>query len=166
MKKWEQIIEDASILINFLENGKLYSKPYKPDLSKNYLVITDIELAVDIATGRAGDIYFDREYAFESNFPDSFVWYLDRISTKLEDLNFFNFGVHGFDSLKERWIKNQIDIITETMNLDIEMIFKCYANEYFTELWKEILEIYMNDGFPCGWEGEYPEGRLVVFSNE
>ena len=29
-----------------------------------------------------------------------------------------------------------------------------------------LLQVYLAGGWPCGWEGEYPKGRLVVFSNE
>lgn len=26
------------------------------------------------------------------------------------------------------------------------------------------LEVYQNGGFPCGWEGKYPDGKMVVYS--
>ena len=25
------------------------------------------------------------------------------------------------------------------------------------------IEVYQNGGFPCGWKGYYPEGKMVVF---
>ena len=34
------------------------------------------------------------------------------------------------------------------MYRDIEIIFQCYANDYFPKIWKDILEVYLNDGFP------------------
>lgn len=68
--------------------------------------------------------------------------------------------------MKDQWSEHQIDVIHETMNLDITMILKCYANGYFSPLWNEIMNIYLDGGFPCGWEGEYPQGQLVVFSNQ
>jgi len=24
----------------------------------------------------------------------------------------------------------------------------------------------LQNGFPCGWKGDYPEGKMIVFSNE
>lgn len=166
MKTWEQAVEDASAFIHFLENGKFLSKPYRSKSAHNYLVITDIQMATEIMSGVLDDGYSNREDVFESNFPDNFIWYLDRISTKLIKCNYFNFTEHGFYSVKGTWTDRQIDIVTETMNLDIEMLLKCYVNEYFTELWTEILDIYLNYGFPCGWKGQYPEGQLIILSNE
>ena len=166
MKSWEQVQLDAAEFMALLKNGQLFAKPYTGHAKQNYLVISDIQLASEIAADNAGDLYFDREDAFESNFPESFEWDTSRISNKLVNGNFFDISKTGFACVESQWTKNQLDIITETIYLDIEMVFKCYANEYFTELWKEILEIYMNNGFPCGWEGEYPQGRLVVYSNE
>lgn len=31
-------------------------------------------------------------------------------------------------------------------------------------LYEAIFRIYNNGGWPCGWDGEYPEGRMVVFT--
>ena len=31
-----------------------------------------------------------------------------------------------------------------------------------TEFFTELLEIYRNGYFPCGWDGEYPYGRAAV----
>ena len=36
----------------------------------------------------------------------------------------------------------------------------------FLQSGKKILEIYLNGGFPCGWDGHLPEGKIVVFSNQ
>jgi hypothetical protein len=52
------------------------------------------------------------------------------------------------------------------MYRDIGIIFQCYANDYFPTIWKEILEVYLNGGFSCGWDGHLPEGKIVVFSNQ
>ena len=34
------------------------------------------------------------------------------------------------------------------------------ANQFFEDL----LEVYKYKGWPCGWSGQYPEGRIVVFA--
>jgi hypothetical protein len=31
--------------------------------------------------------------------------------------------------------------------------------------WERMWQIYRRGGWPCGWEGEYPQGRLVVFAS-
>jgi len=28
------------------------------------------------------------------------------------------------------------------------------------------LYVFQHNGFPCGWKGDYPEGKMIVFSNE
>lgn len=36
--------------------------------------------------------------------------------------------------------------------------------DYFTsELFENILSVYAQGFIPCGWDGEYPEGNLIVF---
>lgn len=34
-------------------------------------------------------------------------------------------------------------LLIETMDIDLQNIFKCYANDYFPERWQEILEVYI-----------------------
>jgi hypothetical protein len=29
--------------------------------------------------------------------------------------------------------------------------------------WERVWEIYRQGAWPCGWEGEYPQGRIVIF---
>lgn len=38
--------------------------------------------------------------------------------------------------------------------------FREYKNEPFHE---ELLNIYEQGYFPCGWKGTYPEGKIVIF---
>lgn len=33
-----------------------------------------------------------------------------------------------------------------------------------TQLTERLLKVYSEGGYPCGWDGEYPEGRIVVFT--
>ncbi len=46
--------------------------------------------------------------------------------------------------------------------LNIIMAYSCreiIRNEFFDEL----LYIYLSGHLPCGWEGDYPNGRLIVY---
>lgn len=83
MKTWEETIEEAAVFINFLKQGHLFSQPYQPKTVNHYRVISDIQLAVEIVTDVIDDGFSDRETVFESNFPESFVWVLGRISNQL-----------------------------------------------------------------------------------
>ncbi len=163
MKSWEQLQEDAAEFIAFLQQGNFFRQPFTT--TKNYRVITDPTLAMDIAANYAGEQFHDREDAFEYDFPENLVS-LGRLQSKLNQCNYFDYDRKSFNGADLKLTCDGVCVLIETMDIDIDYIFRCYFNDYFPELWKEILEIYMNNGFPCGWEGEYPQGRLVVYSNE
>ncbi|MGD6793099.1 cytoplasmic protein [Metabacillus indicus] len=38
------------------------------------------------------------------------------------------------------------------------------VNGKTNNLYEKIFEAYKLGGWPCGWEGEYPQGRMIVFS--
>ena len=33
-------------------------------------------------------------------------------------------------------------------------------------IWQSMKYVYLHNGWPCGWDGDYPRGRMVVFSND
>ena len=161
MKSWEQLQLDAAEFIAFLELGNFFSQPFTT--TKNYGITTDADEAIEMA-GRQFSV---RENVFACNvFPEDFVWNTPSIDRKLEKNHHFEFASKNFNGADTKLSVHGVSILLETMDIDIGYIFACYFNDYFPELWNEILEIYMNNGFPCGWEGEYPQGRLVVYSNE
>lgn len=165
MKTWEQLLIDAAEFITFLEKGDFFKQPYTT--TKNHRIIRDPQLAMDIAADYAGDNYPDREDTFESNFPESFEWNLGRLDNKLQKNDFFGYAKQNFNGADEKLLAVGVCcVLRETMYIDCDLIFKCYANGYFTELVDEIRQVYLDGGFPCGWAGDYPKGRLVVFSNE
>ena len=45
----------------------------------------------------------------------------------------------------------------------MDILLNCYANNYMPEIWKDILYVFQHNGFPCGWKGDYPEGKMIVF---
>ena len=162
MKSWEQLQLDAAEFIAFLELGNFFSQPFTT--TKNYRITTDAEEARIIA----GRYFSQREDVFDSKagFPENFEWDMGSIERKLQKNYYFEYASGNFNGADTKLTVHGVSILLETMDIDIGYIFQCYFNDYFPELWKEILEIYMNNGFPCGWEGEYPQGRLVVYSNE
>lgn len=165
MKNWDEVLEAASAFVNFLEQGNFFNKPFL--ISGDYKIITDAKVGINYATNDDFDSFDEWEtvsYSYEV-FPESFEW-SQRISAKLEKNNFFDFYEKDFNGAVEKWEYDESCLLIELMYRDIEIIFQCYANDYFPKIWKDILEVYLNDGFPCGWDGHLPEGKLVVFSNE
>ncbi|OBY76078.1 hypothetical protein [Acinetobacter gyllenbergii] len=165
MKTWDQVLESAIEFVAFLEKGNFYSSEFNTE--NDYKIIHDANLGIDYATNDSFDDFDEWETVTDSMniFPESFEW-SDRIKYKLKKNNFFGFEAQQFNGAKEKWMCGEACLIVELMKRDIGIIFQCYANDHFPNIWKEILSVYLNGGFPCGWDGHYPEGRLVVFSNE
>ena len=45
-------------------------------------------------------------------------------------------------------------------------LFNCYLNNKYKKnhlIWNMIEDAYFKGFWPCGWEGKYPDGKLVVF---
>ncbi len=168
MKTWEEVIKEASKFIIFLENGDFFAKKIS-DTTK-FKIITDAAIGRDYASNSSFDDFDDFDEwetvtnSYES-FPETFTW--DRkITSKLEANNYFNFAEKNFNGADKKWEYDESCMLIELMYRDIEIILQCYANDYFPDVWKDILDVYLNNGFPCGWDGHLPEGHLVVFSNE
>lgn len=165
MKTWEQVLKDANQFISFLEKGNFFSNNFQG--SGHYKVITDANLGIDFATNSSFENFDEWETVSDSYevFSESFEWN-DRITAKLKKNRFFDFEYKDFNGVKEKWEYGESCVLIELMYRDIDIILQCYANDYFPEIWKSILDVYLNGGFPCGWNGHYPQGKLVVFSNE
>jgi hypothetical protein len=51
------------------------------------------------------------------------------------------------------------DIIADLRNCAFSQAVFGPGSRFFDRIW----DVYRQGGWPCGWEGPYPEGRLVVF---
>ena len=61
-----------------------------------------------------------------------------------------------------------MDFLYYLFNLILQFIdlFNCYLNNKYKKnhpIWNMIEDAYFKGFWPCGWEGKYPEGKLVVF---
>ena len=56
------------------------------------------------------------------------------------------------------------DIIID-MKANIVSLFMMhfYSKYYNSVLYDKMLKIYLAGHIPCGWNGEYPEGRFLVY---
>lgn len=69
-------------------------------------------------------------------------------------------------SIKDKTIDEKVPTLMDSLFDDfLYIIFNDYSNMN-NHFFNNLLQVYLAGGWPCGWEGEYPEGRLVVFSNE
>lgn len=165
MKTWQQILVEADVFVRFLERGSFYDRPYKGDLSGKFVTADAVE-ARRFATDDSFDKFDEWETVSESPgvFPDNFEW-SRLVKTQLRKNGYWDIESKNFNGAVEKWSDSTSCPMLELMHRDIEVIFQCYTNEHFPDIWKDILSVYLNDGFPCGWNGRYPDGQLVVFSN-
>lgn len=164
-KHWTDLIVDAAPFIQFLERDRYFDTAYTGE-RKNKLIIEDPKTAFKYASDESFDNFDGWETVTDSDpvFPDSFEW-SSWVNHNLKKNNYFDFESKDFSGADAKWTQGEVCLLQELMSRDMRIILNCYSNEFFPEIWKDILSVYLNNGFPCGWDGRYPEGKLVVFSN-
>lgn len=162
---WSDLLATAKPLIDYLSRESYYQAKYSgPTAGK--LVITDAIAAMAYSIDESGDHFDDWQTITDSCgvFPVEFEW-KRWISHNLNNNNYFNLARKSFHGAETKWNRSGVCLMQELMHRDIKVLLNCYANNFFPDIWTEILHTYLNDGFPCGWNGRYPTGQLVVFSN-
>ncbi|MDO5105251.1 hypothetical protein [Capnocytophaga sp.] len=78
------------------------------------------------------------------------------------------------DSQETEWKVLQKDILEALQKAGFEAYYdeveydllNCYLNikhKQNNPLWNQVFKAYRKGAFPCGWQGAYPKGKLVVF---
>lgn len=161
MKSWQEVFDTEKELIHFLQKSEFFEKPYTANNSE-VLVITDPEIA---------DLYFNKitesgdwqdiqnsDYGEIDEFPSSefMSQCLSYVSSEL--------------ILPEKIFHNANAAATnlqDNMISDFCRMFDfCCMEMEFPPVWKKIKQAYLNSGWPCGWDGNFPDGKLVIFSND
>lgn len=161
MKTWQEVMTQEKELMEFLQRKEFFNKPYNGN-RKNQLVvfnpakaeyffnkITDHGDWQDIQNRDYGDI----EELPSDNFMSQCLEYVSKELTS-KDKEF-----HNADNLINNLRDNMISDFCRMFD------FSCMEIEY-PPVWKIIKDTYLSYGWPCGWEGEYPDGKMVIFSNE
>jgi len=60
--------------------------------------------------------------------------------------------------MRDEWHRNQVQDNAGEIAMAM-VVGRCPETEVFYEMWYW----YRTGHWPCGWEGEWPEGRLIVF---
>lgn len=163
-KKWDDVVASAGPLINFLHRDAYFNKPYNGNATA--LVLTDARAAVRYASDDSLVDHDDWETITDSLevFPPNFEW-SSWIDHNLAKNNFFDIVTKDFSAADFKWTQGNVCLLHELMQRDIRILLNCYSNDIFPDIWQSILDTYLHDGFPCGWDGMYPSGRLVIFTN-
>lgn len=153
-RNWSEVRFAAGQLLDFLSRTTFFDRPYGGD-ARTHRVIFDISEAVERSTDDSGERFQDWQELLESvtpAWPDMpreierrIIEHLDQMTSKLYS--------NAFD-----------DTLINNMQGDIARLLHCHAYGEMHELWKAVEQVYLDGGMPCGWEGCYPEGRMIVFS--
>nr|WP_298100205.1 hypothetical protein [uncultured Shinella sp.] len=164
MKNWQETLDSAAPLVEFLSSSSFFGLPYSG--SGEALVITNPAVGIQYATDASLTEFDEWETVSDSSgvFPDGFEW-SRQISWQLNKNRCWGLEDRNFNGADSKWISGEACILKELMLRDMNILLNCYANDFFPGLWKDILRIYLANGFPCGWSSHRPAGKIVVFSN-
>ena len=163
-KTWNQMLELAQPVVDFLSSDSFFSRPYDGDREK-FIVTTSPEEARYLLSDEWDEweeIIDTQQFSGLENF-DWHYWVGSKL-IKTNCLGALDKDFHGAD--KKLTIEGGANLLEETMPDNMRILLNCYANNYMPEIWKDILYVFQHNGFPCGWKGDYPEGKMIVFSNE
>jgi len=69
-----------------------------------------------------------------------------------------------FKCLRRKLPKQYDEIMDEIIGDLYACAFARAVDEAGSPFFERLLNIYQSGGWPCGWEGQYPEGTLVVYA--
>ena len=49
------------------------------------------------------------------------------------------------------------------MNIVLILMANFYSDFYKADFFIALLEIYLSGHLPCGWNGSYPEGKIMIY---
>lgn len=81
---------------------------------------------------------------------------VDKLNTVVDDFN-----VTLVDQLGEQYKEILDDVISDLKGCLFSRAILGKNNEFF----ESIFSIYLIGGWPCGWEGEWPSGKVIYYLN-
>ena len=125
-KTWNQILESAQPVVDFLSSDSFFSRPYDGDREK-FIVTTSPEEARYLLGREWGEW---QEIIDAQQFPDSddFDWHylIGRKLIKTNCLGALDKNLHGAD--KKLTIEGVVNFLEETMPYYMDILLNCYAN--------------------------------------
>lgn len=163
-----------SLILNFLENGSFLENSLdESKLNFKYLKINDPILADNIFNFRIESYGQVELQEWDVVRSDEIVNMDELYMEKNNDIDGLTTKIFNFvgKKMNERVIHDPK--LNESIPYLIDSIYDDFTKIIFNDYTKldnnffnEVLAVYLAGGWPCGWEGKYPEGRLIVFSNE
>ena len=70
------------------------------------------------------------------------------------------------EKIENKWVdeKSKQYVIDDVQFNVLTLFMLDYYSEYYqSDFYERMLAIYLSGHLPCGWSGEYPEGRFIVY---
>lgn len=160
----EQVVNAAPRIIQFIERNDYFDTPFSLDIDAH--IITDGEEANRYLTEFISEEYGDFEEILNALQKD-----IDYPDDEIEDIMNEVITSHLMSSSKNYHNANQesasgVEDLEDTMWYQLSIFYYFYLlDEELPPTLEMMLKVYEHNGFPCGWIGKYPEGKLVVYSN-
>ncbi|TKI67406.1 hypothetical protein FC756_13345 [Lysinibacillus mangiferihumi] len=151
---------------NLVEEVIRFSKNFQSELTNNIsneiVIINDIKKAEHLAYD---EVFGEDEYNWKDirELEISEVWgiyYEISENGKTEGLEELLEIIA--DNVRKSSFKYSIfydDVVADLTNCAINRAINGKSSSFFEELF----EIYQLGAFPCGWNGDYPEGEIIAF---
>lgn len=151
-RNWEDIIFEAWPLLRPV----FFDKPYVGN-SKGHRIIYDLDEATHCSTDDSDDALENWQGLLESVTP---AW--PEMPRKIE-----RHILQALDQMTGKcYFSDSHCALVNNMQGDMARLMHCYAYGTVHQLWKAVQQAYLDGGMPCGWEGRYPKGRMLIFSNQ
>ena len=155
---------DVEEVVDFVKNGYLLTGADVPSLD-DVLTVCDLERA--------------QVLAWEETFGnDEFLW-SDIRQKEMSNVKAICYTIDGFNSYRDNltpllqrftlYVRRKLSAShTELLDDIVSDLYNCAFNRCVqgtdrTSFFEKLLAIYRSGGWPCGWDGDYPKGRLAVY---
>jgi hypothetical protein len=154
--EFDNFLKRAPRSVAFLNKQTFFSEPHVGD-SSHVLVIQDANKAIEYATEQDEAEFVDWTALGETTYAEASFdpprWLrsrlFDYVSERLDSAN-----LSGFDE--------RVPFVRDNMVEDLMCCLENEASGQSVKLFDENLMAYEQGGWPCGWLGKYPEGKLIV----
>ncbi len=169
----EEILKSQNRVIELLNRNQLFGTPFA-GLSGDVVTTRDVRLAdryswmqdvseLDDLTRTAIDAGFSGDFSFWPGLREEELANLKHDKPKIQNNVSKFLSDHVWKNLSlPMLLEQQTNSIRDEIFVDFH---GALLNEFFgrpSALFARILEVYEQGGWPCGWLGKYPEGKLIV----
>lgn len=158
---FESIISYTPKLVAFCRNGYLLRKPFQ-EPADTTVVINDALEAMRIC--------FEDDYRYFESWQT--LCEREFLKTQFDCPHWLPRKIDQFlvTPLRERTcnesLVQDIPFIWDAIQQDFLFYIGSQNSRISSDLFTRVNDIYLSSGWPCGWMGTYPEGKLVVYSRD